>query len=169
MKTNKVQKYSLRMCSLWTMALLALVALGGAAEPALGQQTIEGKFALPMEVRLGKALLPAGEYKFSVVTLGNIRSVDSIQMVGSQVLVAIWSTAKGGPFASVVAMASRGAETPNPRGLDIRADGTGMMIHSMCLEKLKLVLQFNENKTKNARQARGTSQPQEGTSIKGSD
>jgi hypothetical protein len=68
-----------------------------------------------------------------------------------------------------VAMASRQADMPNPKALDIREDGTGMMIHSMCLEKLGLVFEFNENKTKNVMHARGPELPQGGASLKGSD
>ncbi len=167
MKTNKLQKSSRRMCSVGTMLLLGLAALGGAAKPALGQEIVGGKFTLPVEARLGKTMLPAGEYKFSVVPLGIIRSVDSIQMGNSQVQVVVWSVTKGGPFANVVAIASREADTPNPRELDIRADGSGMMIHSICLEKLGLVLKFSESKSKNVKRARGPEPQQGGTSVKG--
>jgi len=169
MKMNTLQKKSLQMRLVGTMVLLVLAAFGGTAQPALGQDTVQGKFMLPVEARLGKTVLPAGKYKFSVVTLGNIRSVDSIQMAGSQVMVAVWSMTKGGPFASVVAMASREANTANPKPLDIRADGNGRLIHSMCLEKLGLVVQFNENKTKSVMRARGPELQQGETSFKGSD
>lgn len=166
---NSLQKKSLRMCSVGTMVLLGLAALGGTPKPALAQEMVQGKFTLPVEARLGKTVLPAGEYKFSVVPLGNIRLADSIRVVSSYVQVVVRGTAKGGQFASVVAMASRQADTPNPKALDIRADGTGMMIHSMCLEKLGLVFEFNDNKTKNVMHARGPELPQGGTSVKGSD
>ena len=166
---NRLQEKSLRMRSVGTIVLLGLAALGGTAKPALGQDMLQGKFTLPVEARLGKTLLSAGEYKFSVVPLGNIRLADSIQVVSSYVQVVVRGTAKGGQFASVVAMASRQADTPNPKALDIRADGTGMMIHSMCLEKLGLVFEFHDNKTKNVMHARGPELPQGGASVKGSD
>ena len=166
---NKLQKKPLRMCSVGTMVLLGLAALGGTAKPALGQEMVQGKFTLPFEARLGKTLLSAGEYKFSVAPLGNIRSVSSIQPGISHVLVVVSGMTKGGPVASVVAMASNQTDTESPNALDIRADGTGMMIHAMCLEKLGLVFKFNENKTRNVMHARGPELQQGGTSVKGSD
>ncbi len=170
MKMNRLQKKSLRMRSVGTMVLLGLAAFGGTAKPALGQDRVQGKFTLPVEARLGKTVLSEGEYKFSVVPMGNIRSVDSIQTGSSHVRVMVTGTAKGGAFANVVAMASREADTPNPKGLDIRADGSGMMIHSICLEKLGVVLKFiDNNKTKNVMHARVPELQQGGTSGKGSD
>jgi hypothetical protein len=169
---NRLEKKSLRMCSVGTMVLLGLAALGGTAKPALGQDMVQGKFTLPMEARLGKTMLPAGQYKFSVVTMGNIRSVNSIQTASSYVEVIVTGMTKGAPFANVVAMASKEADTSNPKGLDIREDGSGMTIHSICLEKLGLVLRFiDNNKTKNMNvmHAQGPAQPQEGTSLKGTD
>ncbi|MFI5057911.1 MAG: hypothetical protein ACHQLQ_06980 [Candidatus Acidiferrales bacterium] len=166
---NRLQKKSLRMRFVGTVVLLGLAVFGGTAIPAFGQDTVQGKIMLPVEARLGKTVLPAGKYNFSVVTMGNIRSVGSIQAGSSHVRVMVWSTTKGGPFANVVAMASRGADTPNPKPLDIRADGSGMMIHSMCLAKLGLVIKFNESKTKNVMRARGPELQQGGASVKGSD
>ena len=165
---NRLQKGSLRMSSMGTVVLLGLVAFGGTAPLALGQDMVQGKFTLPIEARLGKTVLAAGEYKFSVEPLGTIRSVGSIQVGNSQVLVVVSGMTNGGQVASLVAMASR-PDTPNPRAQDILEVGTGMMIHSICLQKLGLVLEFNENKTKNAMLARGLELPQGGTSVKGSD
>jgi hypothetical protein len=166
---NRLQKKSLRMCSVGTMVLLGLAALGGTAKPALAQDMVQGKFTLPVEARLGKTLLPAGEYKFSVVPLGIIRSVSSIQPGITHVLVVVSGMTKGGQVAGVVAMASNQTDTPNPKGLDIRDDGSGMMIHSMYLEKLGLVFEFSGNNTKSVMRARGPELPQGGTSLKGSD
>jgi hypothetical protein len=167
---NRLHRKSLRKYFVGTMVLLGLAALGGTAKPAHGQDMVQGKFTLPVEARLGKTVLPAGEYKFSVVPLGNIRSLGSIQLASSHVEVVVTGTTKGGPFVSVVAMASREADTPNPKGLDIREDGSGMMIHSMCLEKLGLVFKFiDNNKTKNVMHARVPELQRGGTSGKGSD
>ncbi len=44
---NRLQEKSLRMCSVRTMVLLGLAALGGTAKPALGQDMLQGKFTLP--------------------------------------------------------------------------------------------------------------------------
>jgi hypothetical protein len=169
MKMSMLEKKSLRMRFGGKMVLLGLAALGGTAIPALGQDMVQGKFTLPVEARLGKTVLPTGTYKFSLVTLGNIRSVGSIQTGSSHVQVVVESMAKGGPFANVVAMASREADTPNPQALDIQADGSGMVIHSMSLAKLGLVIQFSENKSKDVMHARGPALQQGGTSVKGSD
>ena len=165
---NRLQKKSNWMRSLEMTVFLGLAALGGTAQLALGQETVQGEFKLSVEAQLGKTVLSAGEYKFSVQPLGIIRSVGSIQVGNSQVLVVVSGMTNGGQVASLVAMASR-PDTPNPRAQDILEVGTGMMIHSICLQKLGLVLEFNENKTKNAMLARGPELPQGGTSVKGSD
>jgi hypothetical protein len=168
MKMRRLQNKSLRMCSVGTMFLLGLAAFGATAKPTLGQDTVQGKFTLPVEARLGKSVLSAGEYKFSVVPLGNIWSVDSIQAVNSHVLVVVWGSMKGGPVASLVATASKTGGMPNLKALDFQADGAGMMIHSMCLEKYGLVLEFNEYKNENEMRARGPELPQGRISVKGS-
>ena len=94
MKTNRLGKKSQRMRWVGTIVLLGLAALGGTAIPALCQEMVQGKFTLPVEARLGNTVLPAGEYKFSVVPLGNIRLADSIQVVSSYVQVVVRGTAK---------------------------------------------------------------------------
>jgi hypothetical protein len=165
---NRLQKKSKWMRSLKMTVLLGLAALGGTAQLALGQETVQGEFKLSVEAQLGKTVLSAGEYKFSVQPLGIIRSVGSIHVGKTPVLVVVRAMTKGGPVASVMAMASS-PDTVNPKALDIRQEGTAMMIRSMCLEKLGLVLQFNENRTKNAMLARGQELPQGGTLVKGSD
>jgi len=169
MKMDSLQKKLRRMRWLGTVALLGLAAFGGTAKPTHGQDIVHGKFTLPVEARVGNTMLPAWEYKFTVAPLGIIRSVDSIQIGNSQVQVMLWSVTKGGLFANLVAVASREADTPNPKGLDIRADGSGMMIHSMYLEKLGLVLKFSESKSKNVMRARGPEPQQGGTSVKGTE
>jgi hypothetical protein len=159
----------LRMCSVGTMFLLMLAALGATAKPALGQDTVQGKFILTGEARLGKTMLPAGEYKFYVTPLGNTFSVESIQTVNSPVLVVIWGAAKNGPMASVLATASRPTDMSNPQTMDLQADGTGTVIYSMSLEKLGLVVQFREPKIENEMRARGAEPPQARAVAKGGD
>jgi hypothetical protein len=164
---NKLQKKSLRMCSVGTMFLLGLLAFGATSEPALGQETVQGKFTLPVEARLGKTVLSAGDYKFSVVPLGTLWSVDSIQAVNSHVLVVVWGSVKGGPITSLVATASKPADILNPKMLDFRVDAAGVTIHSMCLEKNGLMLEFNQYKPENELRARGPELPQGHGSAKG--
>jgi len=165
---NRLQKGSLRMSSMGTVVLLGLVAFGGTAPLALGQDTVQGKFTLPIEARLGKTMLAAGEYRFYVQPLGIVQSISSIQGMNSRVIVVVSGTTKGGTVASAVAMASR-PNISNPKGLDVRTDGTGTMIRSMHLEKLGLVLEFTENKAKNTMRARAPELPQGETSVKASD
>ena len=53
------------------LQVLAFVALAGILVPrvATAQQDESGRFTLPMEVHWGAAVLPAGDYSFSVDTL----------------------------------------------------------------------------------------------------
>jgi hypothetical protein len=153
MKTS--HKISLRIRSIATMALLGLAALASTAPPAPAQDMVRGTFTLPVEARLGKTVLPAGDYKFTVESLGLTHSVASIQSGRSPVLVVVSGIAKGERIASVMAVASKSALLPNPHAPDIHADATGMTLHSMCLEKLDLVIEFYDEGAKGPLHARG--------------
>src|SRR5258708_20876019 len=61
------------------VVLLGLVAICGAANPLLGQDTVGGKFTLTENTRFGKKFLPAGAYTFSIEPTGALQSVESIQ------------------------------------------------------------------------------------------
>ncbi|MGA9800426.1 MAG: hypothetical protein WBQ68_15550 [Terriglobales bacterium] len=56
---------SIRRFSLFKVVLLAIAAMSASAVPAHGQTT-SGKFSLAHKVRWGSAVLPAGDYAFSV-------------------------------------------------------------------------------------------------------
>src|SRR6266851_4599336 len=51
-----------------TIAVLALAAIGGSAAPAAAQADAEGKFTLPYEVKWNDAVLPAGDYTFTLAS-----------------------------------------------------------------------------------------------------
>ncbi len=53
-----------------TMAALALAAIGVCAGPAAAQAPAAGKFTLPFEVKWQGALVPAGEYTFTLMSPG---------------------------------------------------------------------------------------------------
>jgi hypothetical protein len=166
MKMNRLHNKSLRMRWLGTIVSLGLVAFAGTAKSTLANDTpqgdaIQGKFTLPMQARLGKTVLPAGDYKFSVITVGTIRSISSIQSGNTTVQVVVWSLAKGGPLANIFATASTESDTADLKPMDIREDENGMMIHSISLEKFGVVISFNEKKTDNLMRARAP-EPQQG-------
>jgi hypothetical protein len=149
-------------------ALLGLAALAGSGPLALGQETVQGKLTLPVEARLGHTMLPPGEYKLNVAFLGTTLSVNSIQDVYTPVMVMVTPLTKGGPVASVLAMAYK-PDLRNPKAMDIHPDGSGKMIHCIPLENLGLVLQIIDNKSVNTLRARGPEMTRGVTSAKASD
>jgi len=161
-----LQKVSLR--SLRTLAVLSLALIAGTGPLAFAQDTVQGKVSLLVEARLGNKVLPPGEYQLSVQLLGAKRSVDAIQYVDTPVAVLLISTTKGGPVASVLAMASR-FNPRNPIANDIRPDGSGYKIHSMTLENTGVVLQIVEGSSKIVLHARATTPAPVVASAKSSD
>jgi hypothetical protein len=154
--------------SLGMMAFLGLSALAGSGPLAFGQDTVRGKLTLPVEARLGNTVLPPGEYKLNVALVGTTLSVNSIQDVYTPVMVMVTPLAKGGPVASVLAMAFK-PDMRNPKAMDIQPDGSGRMIHSIPLDNLGLVLQIIDNKSANTLRAREPEMVQGVTSAKASD
>ncbi len=161
-----LQKLSLH--SLRTIALLSLALIAGIGPLASAQETVEGKVSLSVEARVGNTVLPPGEYQLSVKLLGPIRSVDAIQFVDTPVAVLLVSTAKGGPVAGALAMASR-INPRNPIANGIQADGPGYKIHSMALENTGLVIQFVEGSSKSTLHARAAAPAPVVASAKASD
>lgn len=150
------------------VALLGLAALAGSGPLAFSQETVQGKLTLPVEARLGHTMLPPGEYKLNVALVGTTLSVNSIQDVYTPVMVMVTPLAKGGPVASVLAMAYK-PDLRNPKAMDIQPDGSGKMIHSIPLDDLGLVLQIIDNKSANTLRARGPEMAQGVPSAKASD
>ena len=150
---------SLRIRSLATIAFWSLAALASTAPSAPAQDMVRGTFTLPVQTRMGKTVLPAGDYKFTVESLGLTHSVASIQGGRSPVLVVVSGIAKGERIASVMAVASKSALLPTPHAPDIQADATGMTLHSMYLDKLDLVIEFYGEGAKSPLRARGPQPP----------
>jgi len=161
-----LQKFSLH--SLRILALLSFALIAGAGPLALAQETVQGKVSLQVEARVGKTIVPPGEYYLSVKLLGPIRSVDSIQFVETPVAVLLVSTAKGGPVAGALAFASR-FDPRNPVTNDIQPEGSGYRLHTMALENTGVVLQFIEGGNKSTMHARGPAPAQTVASAKSSD
>jgi hypothetical protein len=154
--------------SLGMVALLGLASLAGTGPLACGQETFQGKLTLPVEARLGNTVLSPGEYQLRVALVGTTLSVNSIQDVYTPVMVMVTPLTKGGPVASVLAMAYK-PDLRNPKAMDIQPDGSGKMIHSIPLDDLGLVLQIINNKSANPLRARGPEMAQGVTSAKSSD
>jgi hypothetical protein len=125
------------------VVLLGLVAICGAANPLLGQETVGGKFTLTENTRFGKKSLPPGAYTFSIEPTGALQSVDSIQSAGHPVLVIVRPTANAGPIAIIFAMASRSDHALDSSKLVLEPMNNGMAMHSMYLDQQGLVLDFD--------------------------
>ena len=154
--------------SLGMLALLGLSALAGTGPVAFGQEAVRGTLTLPVEARPGNTVLPPGEYKLNVAPVGTTLSVNSIQDVYTPVMVMVTPLTKGGPVASVLAMAYK-PDLRNPKSMDIQSDGSGKMIYSIPLDNLGLVLQIINHKSANTLRARGPEMAQGVTSAKASD
>jgi hypothetical protein len=125
------------------VVVLGLMAVCGASSPLLGQETVAGKFTLTEGTRIGKKLLPAGAYTFSIEPAGNLQSVSSIQGARQVVQVIVRPETKAGPTAVIFAMATRSSEALNSSRLVLVSVNNGMAMHSMYLDKQGLVLDFD--------------------------
>jgi len=134
---------SIYFSKLARVVVLGLMAVCGASSPLLGQETVAGKFTLTEGTRIGKKLLPAGAYTFSIEPAGNLQSVSSIQGARQVVQVIVRSETKAGPTAVIFAMATRSTEALNSSKLVLASVNNGMAMHSMYLDKQGLVLDFD--------------------------
>jgi hypothetical protein len=134
---------SIYLSKLARVVVLGLMAVCGASSPLLGQETVAGKFTLTEGTRIGKKLLPAGAYTFSIEPAGNLQSVSSIQGARQVVQVIVRPETKAGPTAVIFAMATRSTEALNSSKLVLAAVNNGMAMHSMYLDKQGLVLDFD--------------------------
>ncbi len=154
------------------VALLGLMAFCGVASPVLGQGTVAGKFTLTENTRLGlgKKVLPAGSYKFSVEATGVLQSVKSIQGASQVVQVIVTPEAKSGPITIIFAMATRSAQAMYSSKLVLAPEKNEMVMQSMFLDQQGLVLDFDwlsaKGKTAIVAQA---ARPEAGASSKATD
>ena len=130
------------------VVLLGLMALSGAARPLFGQEMVAGKFKLTETARLGKKLLPAGAYTFSIEPAGTLQSVSSIQGARQAVVVVVRPETKAGPIAAIFAMASRSGQSRDASKLVLEPGNDGMAVRSMYLDQQGLVLDFDWSSSK---------------------
>lgn len=140
--TNLLSK-SIYHSAIAKVAFFGLMVFCGAAGPALGQETVAGKFTLTENTRLGKKFLPAGSYKFSVEATGVLQSVKSIQGSPQVVQVIVTPEAKSGPVTIIFAQASRSGQAMYSSKLVLSSEKNEMVMHSMFLDQQGLVLDFD--------------------------
>jgi hypothetical protein len=152
------------------VTLLGLMAFCGAAGPALGQETVGGKFTLTENTRFGKKFLPAGTYKFSVEPVGVLQSISSVQSARQVVQVIVRPEAKAAPVAILFAMATRRAPALNSSKLVLEPVNKELVMQSMFLEEQGLVLDFEwlNSKDKTPMLAQ-TARPETGAASKATD
>jgi len=115
-----------------TIATLGLIAICASASSASAQNTVQGKFTLPHDVRWANASLPAGDYTFSL---------SSMTMSGSVFL----QGPNGGAFilTSVIDNRNEG----NSSKLTIEHRGGFSFVRSMYLADLGVELTYRAPKT----------------------
>lgn len=152
------------------VTLLGLMAFCGAAGPALGQETVGGKFTLTENTRFGKKFLPAGTYKFSVEPVGVLQSISSVQGARQVVQVIVRPETKAAPVAILFAMATRRAPALDSSKLVLEPVNKELVMQSMFLEEQGLVLDFDwlnsKDKTPMLAQA---ARPETGAASKATD
>lgn len=135
--------------SLAKLAILSLMALATTARPVFAREMAQGEFKLPTASRLGHTVLPAGEYTFSVETLGLIESFSSIRTsVAQPVVFVLHNKNGGGAFTSVFAFASSQKLHPVVAdGLTLVADQATTAVSSLSLKEMGVVIDFNVDKS----------------------
>jgi len=123
--------------------LLGLMALCGASGPVFGQEMVAGKFTLTENTRLGKRVLPAGTYTFSIKPTGAMQSVSSIQGAREVVQVVVRPESEAGPVTLMFAMAVRNPQPLDSSKLILEAVNNEMVAHSMYLDQQGLLLDLD--------------------------
>jgi hypothetical protein len=133
----RIHKTLLSSSSIKRALLSGMLLVWGAAIPMMAQEIVRGTFTLSEGARFGTTVLPPGRYVVSIVP------VTAMTSSGNMVSVFVRREDKVGPAASVLALATqKGCET-TPSGLNLQADGAGLAVHSMCLEKQGLFVDFD--------------------------
>src|SRR5213080_4511766 len=125
------------------VVLLGLMAFCGASSPALGQETVAGKFKLAESTRFGNKLLPAGVYTFSVAPVGLVQSVGAIQGAWQPVVMVVRPESKPGRIAIIVALASRRSHSINANKIVLGPESDGTAMRAMYLDQEGLVLDLD--------------------------
>lgn len=113
------------MKNLRNFVVLFSIVLGAVAANA--QTTVHGTFRLANEARWGKAVLPAGQYKF---TMDSVQSPIVIRSVN-------------GKAAAIVRARSSNDPTPGGSYLFITGSGPDRLVRSMNLPQFGISLVFN--------------------------
>lgn len=137
---RKSQKASL-LLHFSAVTLLAVAALFSTAQNASAQELVRGKITLPIAAKLGDTDLPPGVYRFSVLSLNTINSVESIQVGNSRVMVTLNAINNDAHVVSLLATASKSAASNSqiPSSLKL---GAANAIHSISLTNLGLTIDF---------------------------
>jgi len=123
-----------------TIAVLALAAIGGSAAPAAAQADAEGKFTLPYEVKWNDAVLPAGDYTFTLAS-------------ADQPARLIIRGPKGPMFIGAVATSQR--NTNEHSSLTIEQHGGTRFVRELHLASVDRAIQFRVPKISKEELARG--------------
>ncbi len=139
---------STRIRLLWRIVVLAVFALAAGSIPASAREMAQGEFQLSTATRLGRAILPAGQYVFTVETVGLIESFSSVRnSVAQPVVFVVRRKDDGTAFNRVFAFASSQAFHPGiPAGLNLFQETTGVEVRSLVLENLGIVIDFTSGK-----------------------
>jgi hypothetical protein len=150
---NATQKRSLSM-HFGGVALFAVGALLGTAPAARSQDLVHGTITLPVAARLGDTTLPAGKYMYAIESLGNIQSVEALQVGNSRVAIIVTSLSDNAHIVSLMANAFR-ADTLNSQSTGSVDFGSGMTIRSISLNTVGLRVIFPTNRASQTLQAKG--------------
>jgi hypothetical protein len=145
MEERKMRKHagkSIFSSTVVKVILLAVMLICGTTGQVYGQETIAGKFTLTKSTRVGRKVLPAGAYTFSVEPAGAAQPVGSIKGARQIVQVVLRSETEGS-ITLVFAIASKSEEYTNTSKLTLEALNNEMVMHSMYLEQQGLVLDFD--------------------------
>ena len=92
------------------IAALSLIAICASANPASAQDVFKGSFTLPSEVRWGQANLPAGDYTFTLKSMGLPARIVVTGANGSQFVITSSTTDRSIASPSMLKIARRNGE-----------------------------------------------------------
>ncbi len=123
-----------------TATVLFAATLCFTTKTASAQDLARGTFTLPTAAKLGATTLPAGEYRFSVISLDSINSVESVRSNNTPVEVTLIGTDRDAPILSIMANAQRrAAKSQLANALEFT---TANGIQSISLKNLGITIDF---------------------------
>lgn len=121
---------STRSLSLVKGLLLLLLTAGLSPNGARAQAAVEGKFTLPFEARWGRAILPPGDYAFS------------IQSTSLPAIVTVRRGSRGAPTAMIAAQGYDQATPAKRNELVFARRGRQLIVESLHLEDLGFIFRY---------------------------